>query len=106
MTHPQAKDELVKILDQHAFEPVLRAREDDYPESKHAELRHVKDATERERDRYQHYESAEKVVQMYRDDLSSQAARQIDQELRDLELPTLADCRSLFEREADRLGVR
>ncbi len=106
MTTQDAQEHLFRFLDQHAFQPVLEAREDDYPQDKRDELRHVKQATRRERERYQNYDSAQHLFQMYRDDLTSGAARRVDRELQDLNLPTLADCREEFEREANRVGVQ
>ncbi|WP_137389624.1 hypothetical protein [Rhodoligotrophos defluvii] len=101
-----AKAKLVDFLDRKAFEPVLRADPDRYSESQRAKLEDVKRATESERERFRNYESAEKVYQMYRDDLSSEPAQEVDRELRDLNLPTLKDVREEFEQLAEELGVR
>jgi hypothetical protein len=106
MADKSAKEKLVDFLDKRAFDPVLRADAQDYPESKRDKLQHAQRATEDEKDRYHHYESAEKVYQMYRDDLSSEAAEKVHRELRDLDLPTLNDVRDDFERLADEVGVR
>lgn len=56
-------------------------------------MRDVQRATESERERFRRYDSAEKMVQMYRDDRSSDAAQKVHRRLRDLGLPTLPDVR-------------
>lgn len=52
--------------------------------------------TRTEQDRYHHYESAEKVIQMYKDDLSSAKAREVNAKLKRLNLPILADVKDEF----------
>ena len=73
-----AKRKLVDFLDERAFRPVIRAKPEDYPEGKRDKLRDVQRATESERERFRNYESAEKVYQMYRDDLTSDEAKEVD----------------------------
>lgn len=101
-----AKEKLVDFPDGRAIQPVLKADPDEFPEGKRNKLCHVQRATEDERNRYRHYESAQKFYQMYRDDLNSEAAEKVHRELRDLDLPTLHDIRDEFERLADEVGVR
>jgi ribosomal 50S subunit-associated protein YjgA (DUF615 family) len=74
MSDKNAEEKLVEFLDKRAFQPVMRVDPDDFPEGKRDKLRHVQRATEDERNRYHQYVSAEKVYQMYRDDLSSDPA--------------------------------
>lgn len=100
-----AKSRLVAFLDREAFDPILKAPLDRYPESKRDKLRDVQRATESEKRRYHRYNSAAEVYRMYRDDLSSAPAQKIDRELRDLDLPTLKDVRDRFERLASEVGV-
>lgn len=101
-----AKDKLVDFLDKHAFRPVIEAKPERYPEGDRDRLRHVQRATQDEMDRYRHYESAEKVYRMYRDDLSSGAAKRVHDELRHLGLPTLDEVRDGFERLAEEVGAK
>jgi len=101
----EAKSRLVEFLDREAFDPILKANPDRYPDSKKDKLRDVQRATESEKKRYHEYSSAEQVYRMYRDDLSSEPAQKIDRELRDLDLPTLKDVREKFERLASEVGV-
>jgi uncharacterized protein (DUF2267 family) len=106
MTDEDARRKLVDFLDERAFQPVLRAKPDDFPKDKRDQLADVQRSTESEQERFRNYESAEKVVQMYRDDLSSEAAQKVHRQLRDLGLPTLNDVRDEFEQRARELGVR
>jgi len=61
--------------------------------------------TESERERFQGYDSAKRVVEMYRDDLSSDEAKKVHRQLRDLGLPNLGNVRDEFERITRDLGV-
>lgn len=61
-------------------------------------VKHVKRATESERERFKY--------QMYRDDLSSGAAESVNRDLEDLNLPKLGDCKQQFESTARELGIR
>ncbi|WP_274423169.1 hypothetical protein [Chelativorans sp. YIM 93263] len=101
-----AKEKLVNFLDRKAFEPVLSADPDSYPQDKHNALKDVQDATRAERERFHDYDSAKEVYQMYEDDLTSEPAQEINRKLRDLDLPTLKDVRGEFEELAQEMGVR
>lgn len=106
MADQNAKQRLFNMLDEGAFQPVLRASEKDVPESKRDKLEHVKRATADERDRYQNYGSAEKVYEMFHSDLTSQAAESVNRDLDDLDLPKLADCQKQFDEAARQMGIR
>ena len=58
-----------------------------------------------ERERFRAYGSASEVVRMFKDDLSSEPAKDVHRDLRDLGLPTLDDVRDDFEDLARRLKV-
>lgn len=100
-----ARSRLVDFLDRKAFQPVLKADPSSYPEGKRAKLQDVKQATESERERFRNYESAQKVYEMFRDDLSSEPAKKVHRHLSDLGLPTLQDVRDEFEKLARDEGV-
>lgn len=106
MSEQEAKGRLFELLDREAFQPVLDTGPEDVPESKRDKLEHVKRATASERERFQNYESAEKMYQMFRDDLTSQAAESVNRDLEDLGLPKIGDCRQQVERTAQELGLR
>ena len=105
MGQEDARRELLRFLDERAFDPVLRARPEDYPESKRPELAEAQRATRSERERFHSYRGVDEIYRMFHDDLSSDAALQIHRKLRDLDLPTIADIRIEFERKARALGV-
>ena len=95
------KEELFQFLDQHVFEPILRANPDHYAEKDRSMLANVQQKTKTERDRYQHYPNAEKIRQMYEDDLHSENAKSVNEHLRHLKLPILADVKTEFLKRAD-----
>lgn len=95
-----SKQELVQFLDQHVFDPILRASEDKYQGKKRDDLKYVQDRTRSEKERYHKYGSAEEVIRMYKDDLNSENAKPVNSKLRELGLPRLADVREEFERKA------
>ena len=101
-----AREKLVDFLERKAFRPVLDADADSYPQSKRDRLKDVQEATRAEQERFRKYGSAQEVCRMFKDDLSSEPARKIHRELRDLGLPTLNDCKGEFERLAEEVGLR
>lgn len=101
-----AREKLVQFLDEQAFDPILRASPDRYAGNDRDKLEHVKEATERTKQRYHHdYTSAEEVRDRFRDDLSSSAAQRVQRELERLGLPTLDDVEDEFEDLCQDLGV-
>ena len=105
MSKDNAKEKLVEFLDRKAFDPVLNARPDRYPDNQKPKLEHVQRSTRSEKERFHHYGSAKEVVDMFKDDLNSEPAKKVHRELRDLGLPTLNDVRDEFEQLAEKLGV-
>lgn len=105
MTQDDAQHKLLAFLDRKAFEPVMRARPESYPESQRAKLKEVQDATRAEQERYRHYGSARKIVEMFKDDLASAPARKIHRGLHQLGLPTIEELRDEFEHLAEEFGV-
>jgi hypothetical protein len=105
MTHDDARHKLLAFLDRKAFDPAIRARPETYPEHQRAMLKEVQDATRTEQERYRHYGSARKIVEMFKADLTSEPARKVHREPHRLGLPTLEELRDEFERLAEKLGV-
>ncbi len=101
-----AKEKLVDFLEQRAFKPVLDARADDYDsDSQRRKLADVQRATRSEVDRYRHrYSSAQDVIDNYKDDLTSEPAKEVDRELNALGLPTLRDIEPEFRKKVEELG--
>ena len=95
-----SKDELVRFLDQHVFDPILKASPDKYSGKEKDDLQYVQDRTRSEKDRYHSYGSADEVVRMYKDDLNSENAKPVNNKLKELGLPRLEDVRDQFEKKA------
>jgi hypothetical protein len=102
-TDQMAREKLVQVLDDQAFDSSLRASRDRYAANDKSKLKHVKGTTERTKQRHHHeYTSAEEVQDRLRDDLSSSAAQRWQRKLEQLGLPTLHEVADEFE---DLLGV-
>ena len=94
------KTELLNFLDKHVFHPILNAKEEKYGTRQREQLQDLKRRTEAEKARFHGYDSAERIVAMYEEDLSSEAAKPVNAMLKDLGLPRLVDVRDEFLRLA------
>ncbi len=90
------KAQLLDFLDKHIFHPILHASERDLGNKQREDLEDLKRRTQDEMGRFHGYDSAEKLIQMYKDDLHSEAAKPINARLQDLGLPRLIDVRDEF----------
>jgi predicted amidohydrolase YtcJ len=99
------KDQLIRFLEERAFEPVLKANPKGRSEAERKRLEHVQKATQAEIERFHHYGSAQEVLTNFRRDLDSEPAKRVHAELRSLGLPTIHDIRDEFEKRAEKLGV-
>jgi hypothetical protein len=99
------KHRLTAFLNQHVFDPILKAAPSTYAVSERNTLRTAKRKTQAEKERFNSYGSAAEVRQEFQDDLSSPAAKKMNSLLRRLRLPMLADVRDEFFKLADSLGV-
>lgn len=102
-----AREKLLRFLDSKAFDPVLKASAEKYhSDAAKKKLEDVKQSTEGSKKRYhEKYGSASEVFKRFKDDLSSDAAKKVQKELKELGLPTLPELSGEFEQLADRLGV-
>lgn len=104
MAGRDARQNLVELLNKKVFGPILEASPDKYEdEGDRQKLNDLKSTT---RSTQKSYENAEKVVEMYRDNLSSDAAAKVQRESKRLGLPALPDVKEEFERLARELGVK
>jgi 5-bromo-4-chloroindolyl phosphate hydrolysis protein len=94
-----SKEELVQFLDRHVFDPILKASPEAH-KSNQEDLKYVQDRTRTEKERYHKYGSANEVVRMFKDDLNSENARQVNDRLKKLGLPRLVDVKDEFEQKA------
>ena len=91
-----SKQELLDFLDKHIFHPILHASERDLGTKQREDLEDLKKRTQDEMGRFHGYDSAEKIIQMYKDDLTSEAAKPLNARLQDQGLPRLADIEEQF----------
>ncbi len=100
-----AKKQLVDLLVERAFKPALLAAPFNYDRHEREVLARVQGVIREEITHYRNLGSAEEVVDRFRHDHRSGALRQLEKDLRYLELPTLSETRSEFERSVADLGV-
>jgi hypothetical protein len=80
MAGSEAEKKLLDPLDRRAFEPVLRARPERFPEGRRKTLDHVQYATRAARERYNRYGSARKIYEMFKNGLNSDPAKRVHRE--------------------------
>lgn len=98
------KQELLHFLDQHVFNPILKASSKGHGEADARKLKDVQDRTRSERERFHHYSSAEEIIKNYKSDLHSKAAERVNRELEALKLPTLPSVKEEFLKVAGEDG--
>jgi hypothetical protein len=94
------KAELLKYLDQHVFDPILKASADKYSGADKRKLEDVQERTRSEKERFHHYSSAKEITDNYKSDLHSSTAKRVNSELDKLKLPTLPSVKQEFLRIA------
>jgi hypothetical protein len=90
------KQKLLHFLDQHVFNPILRASADRYSDADQRKLKDVQDRTKSEQERFRGYQSAREVIDNYKSDLHSSTAKRVNSELEKLKLPTLPSVKDDF----------
>jgi hypothetical protein len=92
MAHQNARERLLKFLDERAFDPILKTSPDQYSsEADKRTLDDVKRRTESEKKRYhENYGSADEIRRRFLDDLHSSAAEKVNRELQAASTPALA----------------
>jgi hypothetical protein len=90
------KQQLIHFLDQHVFNPILKASPKGESDAEKRKLKDVQDKTRSEQDRFHHYSSAREIIDNYKSDLHSKAAHKVNQELEALHLPTLPSVKDEF----------
>ena len=91
-----SKTELLDFLDKHVFLPILHASERDLGTKQREDIEDLKKRTQDEMGRFHGYDSAQKIIDTYKADLHSEAAKPINARLQDLGLPRLVDVRDQF----------
>src|SRR5438270_7739595 len=95
------KQQLLHFLDQHVFNPILKASPKGDGAGDEQKLKDVQDRTRSERDRFHHYSSAREIVDNYKSDLHSKTAHRVNQDLEALGLPTLPSVKDEFLKLAE-----
>jgi hypothetical protein len=96
--------ELLKDLDQHVFDPILKASPDKYSDADKRKLQDVQERTRSEKERFHHYSSAREITDNYKSDLHSSTAKRVNAELEKLKLATLPSVEQDFLRIAGDSG--
>jgi hypothetical protein len=104
-SHDTAKHKLVEFLERRAFDPVLKAKPEHYPEPRRGKLEDAQRRTRTEVERFHKYGSARDVVVNFLRDLDSEPAERVHRELKALGLPTLNDIEDEFMKLVDELHV-
>ncbi len=91
-----SKQELLDFLDKHVFLRILHASERDLGTKQREDLKDLKKRTQDEMGRFHGYDSAAKIVEMYKDDLHSEKAKPLNARLQDQNLPRLVDVKDEF----------
>ncbi len=91
-----SKQELLDFLDKHIFLRILHASERDLSIKQLEDLQDLKHRTHEDMGRYHGYNSAEKIIEMYKVDISLESATPVNARLQDQGLPRLIDVRDEF----------
>lgn len=100
-----ARERLVSFLDRKVFDPILKRKGRGFDERQKRTLEQVQKKTDREKERFHNYRTAERVRRAYLNDLSSEPAQRVNAKLEQLGLPKLPDVHDDFLSLCDRLGV-
>jgi hypothetical protein len=107
MARENAREQLVRFLDQRVFNEVLGAKDERPGEGETQMLVDAKRRAEADKKRFHHdYPTAEELVKNYLYDLSSDTGKQKSRDLEALGLPSLSGIRYDFLRLCDDLGIR
>ncbi len=100
------RKQLLDVIEHEAFDPILKAKADDYADKDQAKLADVQGATQSAVERYEKQRSAEGVYREYKGDLSSRAAKKTSAQIQSLGLPTLRSIEGDVERVARSAGLK
>ena len=90
-----------------AFDPILKKSKEDYDtEAKQKKLEDVKKSTEKEKQRFHNYNTAEDIRKNFQRDLNSESAKKVHSDLKVLDLPPLPELKDEFFELCDKLGIK
>ncbi|MGB7786449.1 MAG: hypothetical protein WBL27_10135 [Salinimicrobium sp.] len=97
MDQDEKRKKLVNFLNKKLFDPILEKSKDDYDsEALKRRLEEMQQSTKREKERFRQYDTPEEVRENYLNDLSSDAAEDVNEELKELDLPRLPQFKKEF----------
>lgn len=106
MAKPGAKQTLLKVMRDYAFDPILNAKETTYTsDAQKRLLKEIKQTTEQIQKFYYREPTAEDVYKSYKRDLDTNDARRYNQKLDELHLPTLEDIEYRVDQTAKSLEL-
>lgn len=91
-----SKQELLDYLDKHVFFRILHATERDLGTKQREDLEDLKKHTQDEMGRFHGYDSAEKIVAMYKEEVQSETHKAFNARLQDHNLPRFVDVSDEF----------
>jgi hypothetical protein len=94
------KEELLGFLDKHVFQPILQKSERELGIREREDLKDLKQRTLDEMGRFHGYNSAEQIVEIYKNEITQESARPVNARLQDFGLPRLVDVKDEFLRLA------
>lgn len=97
MEQDEKREKLLNFLNKKAFDPILEKSKEDYDsEAEKRRLEEVQRTTKREKERFWRYDTPEEVRENFLNDLSSEAAVEVQEELKELDLPRLPQFKKEF----------
>ncbi|MGB7843053.1 MAG: hypothetical protein WBL21_09695 [Salinimicrobium sp.] len=97
MEQQEKKKKLLDILNKKAFNPILDKSKDDYDsEDKKKKLEEVQQNTKSKKERFENYNTPEEVRENYLHVLSSEKDENLEEKLKDLDLPRLSQIKKEF----------
>jgi hypothetical protein len=100
------RDQLLNFIDKKAFDPIIKAKPEDFPEKERDKLEDIQRKTENEKKQFhKDFNTAQKVKKGFLSDVRSPSAKKLNKDLEHLGLPTLPELKSDFEKLCNELEV-
>ncbi len=104
--HKDKREELLKFIDKHAFDIVIKAPVDKLSDKDREILEDIKRKTENEKAQFhEKFKTAEDVKKNFLSDVRSKSAVRLNKDLERLKLPTLPDIKDEFLELCKKLEV-
>jgi len=100
-----AKKELLNFIDHKAFDVILNKDAGKMDGKEKDELQELQRKTKKEKEKFHGYGSAKEVKDNFLQNVRSEPAHKLNNELKDFKLPVLPDLKDDFEALCEKLGV-